>query len=69
MLSTRNRRLRGKLGFSRDDGEAVVFVSWVDAVGFCQSADGVIHLITSQRDYAFSLAWLKTPMPPEQEGR
>lgn len=29
-------RLRGKLGFSKDDDEAVVFVSWHDAARFCQ---------------------------------
>ena len=27
----------------------------------CQTADGVIHLITSKQHYAFNLAWLKTP--------
>jgi len=31
-----HRKLRGKLGFSQDDEEAVVFVSWRDAVRFCQ---------------------------------
>lgn len=30
-----------------------------------QGMDGVIHLITSRQHYAFNLAWLKTPMPPE----
>ena len=30
-----HRRLRGKLGYSKDDDEAVVFVSWEDAVAFC----------------------------------
>lgn len=30
----------------------------------CQSQDGIIHLITSQRHYAFNLAWLKAPMAP-----
>jgi formylglycine-generating enzyme required for sulfatase activity len=29
-------RLRGKKGFAKDDDEAVVFVSWHDAVRFCQ---------------------------------
>jgi len=29
----------------------------------CQASDGVIHLITSQRHYAFNLAWLRAPMP------
>ncbi len=32
----RHKQLRGKLGFSRDDEEAVVFVSWQDAAAFCQ---------------------------------
>jgi len=31
-----HRKLRGKLGFSKDDDEAVVFVSWHDAVRFCE---------------------------------
>ncbi len=31
-----HRKLRGKLGFSRADDEAVVFVSWRDAMSFCQ---------------------------------
>ncbi|MFV1966547.1 MAG: SUMF1/EgtB/PvdO family nonheme iron enzyme, partial [Pirellulaceae bacterium] len=30
-----HERMRGKLGFSRDDTEAVVFVSWKDSVAFC----------------------------------
>ncbi len=31
-----HRALRGKQGFSREDDEAAVFVSWDDAVGFCE---------------------------------
>ena len=31
-----HRQLRGKLGFSTADDEAVVFVSWHEAVAFCQ---------------------------------
>ncbi len=31
-----HRKLRGKLGFSKDDDEAVVFVSWHEAAAFCQ---------------------------------
>jgi formylglycine-generating enzyme required for sulfatase activity len=31
-----HKQLRGKLGFSKEDDEAVVFVSWHEAVAFCQ---------------------------------
>ena len=31
-----HRELRGKMGFSTDDDEAVVFVNWHDAVRFCE---------------------------------
>jgi len=31
-----HKKLRGKLGFSRGDDEAVVFVSWNEAVAFCR---------------------------------
>ena len=31
-----HRQLRGKLGFSTEDDDAVVFVSWHDAVRFCE---------------------------------
>ena len=32
----KHRELRGKRGFSKNDDEAVVFVSWHEAVAFCQ---------------------------------
>jgi len=35
-FDAQHRQLRGKLGFSKADDEAVVFVSWRDAVAFCQ---------------------------------
>jgi formylglycine-generating enzyme required for sulfatase activity len=31
-----HRKLRGKLGYSQEDDEAVVFVSWADAIAFCK---------------------------------
>jgi len=31
-----HRKLRGKLGLSKDDDESVVFVSWHEAVAFCR---------------------------------
>ncbi len=32
----RHKQLRGKLGFSTDDDEAAIFVSWDDAMAFCR---------------------------------
>ncbi len=29
----------------------------------CQTADGIIHLISSAQHYAFNLAWLKSTVP------
>ena len=36
LFDPQHRRLRGKLGFSRGDDDAVVFVSWYEAAAFCQ---------------------------------
>jgi formylglycine-generating enzyme required for sulfatase activity len=36
LFDPEHRKLRGKLGFSQDEDEAVVFVSWYDAAGFCR---------------------------------
>lgn len=30
----------------------------------CQTADGVVQLISSRQHYAFNLKWLETPSPP-----
>lgn len=34
-------------------------------ISVCQSADGLIHLISSRLHYTFNLAWLKAPPPAE----
>ncbi|UCF17029.1 MAG: formylglycine-generating enzyme family protein, partial [Phycisphaerales bacterium] len=36
LFDPEHRRVRGKLGFSKLDNEAVVFVSWNEAVAFCR---------------------------------
>lgn len=46
----------GRFILSQDSAEPRGYLS------VCQSADGVIHLITSKQHYAFNLAWLKTPI-------
>lgn len=43
-------------------------LSWENAepagyMSVCQTADGLIHLISSRQHYSFNLAWLKTPPP------
>ncbi len=35
-FNRRHKKLRGNLGFSKNDDEAVVFVSWHDAAAFCR---------------------------------
>ena len=36
LFDPQHRQLRGKLGFSKADDEAVVFVNWYNAVSFCE---------------------------------
>jgi hypothetical protein len=36
-------------------------------LSICQTADGVIHLISSKQHYAFNLAWLQTSPPSMSE--
>jgi len=40
MFDPGHRRLRGKRGFSKADNDAVVFVSWYDAMRFCEWLSG-----------------------------
>ena len=66
-----SRRLITDDGPGRDietmDGHLITMSPYnAESVGYltvCQSADGVIHLLTSRQHYAFNLEWLLTPPP------
>ena len=44
LFDREHRRLRGKLGLSKGDDEAVVFVNWYDATAFCRWLSDKEHL-------------------------
>jgi sulfatase modifying factor 1 len=52
-----HRELRGKLGFSKEDNEAVVFVSWHDANRFCQwlsKKEGKPYRLPTEAEWEYS---------------
>ena len=59
------RKLRGERGFSTGDDEAVVFVSWYDAVQFCQwlsDKEGVPYRLPTEAEWEYTCrAGTRTP--------
>ena len=60
-----HRKLRGKRGFSIQDDEAVVFVSWYDAVQFCRwlsDKEGVPYRLPTEAEWEYTCrAGTRTP--------